>query len=433
MYRNILILISLLFTAAGLQSQKSMSLSEAIDYAMANHPEIRIAQLNVKDAEWQIKENKATGLPNVSLGINYSYFIQQPALPAEALGFPGEPGQKLTFALRNNLAGKIGVNQLIFNNSYLVALKAAKLYREYAGLQLEAAKEKVRREVRDAYLPALLLSETVAVLDSNIITQGTVLEETRAIYKAGFVEQLDVDRLDLVASTLMTERESLLRQRDMLIDVFKFTINMPVNEEIVLSDDLDRLLDLYADINIDEQLDPNARPDYVTVQKLKQLNQMNVQLYDKDWLPTVSIFASYDPSFQGNQKLFWIPSAIAGVSISMPIYDGGLSKAKQERAIIAAMQVDEQSDMLLRSFDLEIENARNQYRTAIQIVKDQERNLALAQRIHNTSQIKFKSGIGSSFEVSQAQSALYQTQGALVQARFELLQSIVAFNKALGK
>ena len=428
-----LAMLFLLLTTQFVNGQKTMSLSEAIDYAMSNHPDVRIAQLNVRDAEWQIKENRATALPSVNLGINYSYFIQQPGLPAEALGFPGEPGQKLRFALRNNLAGKISVNQLVFNNSYLYGIKAAKLYRDYVALQLEAVKEKLRQSVRDAYLPALLVTESVAVLDSNIDNQLKLLSETKAIYDAGFAEQLDVDRLDLISSTLRTERESLLRQRDMLLEVFKFSINMPVTEEIVLSDDLSALLEDYADINVDEQLDYNARPDYVTLLKLRELSQVQVDLYDNDWLPTVGLFASYDPSFQGNDKLYWIPSAIAGISVSMPIYDGGLSKAKQERAIIEAIKVEEQTGMLLRAFDLEIENARSRYQNAVQKVADQERNLALAKRIQNTSEIKFKAGVGSSFEVTQAQAALYQAQGLLVQARFELLQSIVAFNKALGK
>ena len=424
----------LLFMASQFaQAQNTMSLSEAIDYAMAHHSSIRIAQLNVRDAEWQIKENRATALPSINLGVNYSYFIQQPGLPLEALGLEGMPGQRLTFALRNNLAGKISINQLVFNNSYLYGIKAAKLYRDYVALQLEAEKEKLRQSVRDAYLPALLLTESVAVLDSNIENQQKLLTETREIYKAGFAEQLDVDRLDLISSTLRTERESLLRQRDIMLDVFKFSINMPVNEEVVLSDDLTVLLDSYADINVDEQLDYNARPDYATLLKLRELSQVQVDLYDHDWLPTVGLFASYDPSFQGNDKLYWIPSAIAGISISMPIYDGGLSKAKQERAIIEAMKVEEQTGMLLRAYDLEIDNARNRYKSALQKVADQERNLALAERIQNTSEIKFKAGIGSSFEVTQSQAALYQAQGSLVQARFELLQSIVALNTALGK
>jgi outer membrane protein len=434
MYRRLLLTILPLSFAWVLSAQKTMSLSDAIEYALANHPDVRIAKLNVKDAEWRIKENRASALPQLSLGVNYQFFIQQPALPAEALGFGGsEPGQKIKFQLRNNLSGKVEYDQLLFNNSYLVGLKAAKLYRQYVDLQLSSVREKVRNSVKDAYLPALLISETVKVLDKNIENQQKLFNDTKATYKAGFVEQLDVDRLDYLLSTLKTQRDNLVRQKETIINVLKFTLNIPVSEEITLSDDLDALLQQYVTLNPDEALDYNNRPDYATILKARELNAVQVELYQKDWLPTVSFFASYNPSFQGNNKLFWIPSAVAGLAISMPLYDGGLSKAKQERAIIAATQVDEQKNMLVRSFDLEIENARNQYKNAKQKVDNQEHDLTLAQRIYDTTQIKFKSGVGSSYEVTQALAGLFQAQGDLVNARFELLKAVVAINKALGK
>lgn len=434
MYRRLLFTILPLSFVLSLSAQKTMSLSDAIEYAMTNHPDVRIAKLNVKDAEWRIKENKATALPQLSLGVNYQFFIQQPSLPAEALGFGGgEPGQKINFQLRNNLSGRIEYDQLLFNNSYLVGLKAAKLYRQYVDLELSSVREKVRNSVTDAYLPALLISESVKVLDKNIENQQKLFNDTKATYKAGFVEQLDVDRLDYLLSTLKTQRDNLARQKETIINVLKFTLNIPANEDIILSDDLDALLQKYVTLNPDEALDYNNRPDYATILKARELNQVEVELYQKDWLPTVSFFASYNPSFQGNNKYYWIPSAVAGLAINMPIYDGGLSRAKQERATIAAMQVDEQKNMLVRSFDLEIENARNQYKNAKQKVENQDHDLALAQKIYDTTQIKFKSGVGSSYEVTQALAGLFQAQGDLVNARFELLKAVVAINKALGK
>jgi outer membrane protein TolC len=426
------ILLSLTFVM-NLSAQKVMSLSDAIDYALANHPEVRIAKLNVKDAEWQIRENKSVALPHLSLGVNYNYFIEHPAIPAELFGFGGEPGQKLTFALRNNLSGKAQVTQLLFDNDYFVGLKAVKLYREYVDLQLNSVKEKVRNNVRDAYMPALLLTKSVEILDKNIENQQKLFNDTKAVYKAGFAEQLDVDRLEFILFELRTEHDNLLRQKETVIDLLKFAMNIPVKEEITLSDDLDALLNVYTSIDPDEEIDYMNRPDYLTVLKSMELNQIQVDLYKKNWLPTVSFFASYDPSFQGNSKLYWIPSAIAGISLNMPIYDGGFSKAKQERAKITAMEVTEQKDMMLKGFDLEIENARNQFKNARQKVEDQERNLDLAERINNSSQIKFKAGVGSSLEITQAQSGLYQAQGNLINARYELLKSIVALKKALGK
>ena len=434
MLKKILLHLLPCILALNLSAQESMTLTQAIDYALANHTEVRLAKLTLKDADWQIKENRATAYPHFSFGINATRFLIQPALPAEALGFPDFPeGTKFKFALQNNIAGKISYDQLLFNSSYLVSIKAARMYRDYVNLNLEAVNEKIRSEVTDAYLPALMLTESIAILDNNILNQEKLYREVEATYKAGFVEQLDVDRMNYLLSTLRTERESQVRQRDMVLDALKFAMGMPVKTEITLSDDVDKLLASYGEINIDEQLDYMTRPAYVSLLKARELRDVQVEVFQKDWMPTVSFFASYDPSFQGNEKLFWIPSSIIGLSINMPIYDGGLSKAKEERAIIEAMKVDEQKDMLVRAMDLEVEASRKQYDNAKQKMEDQQSNLDLAKRIHDTAQTKFRNGVGSSFEVTQAQAGYYQAQGLFIAARFEYLRSIVAFKKALGQ
>ncbi|HLF63049.1 MAG TPA: TolC family protein [Saprospiraceae bacterium] len=415
------------------EAQRAMSLEDCVQYALAHHPEITLAQLDIRDADWQIRENTAIALPQFSLGVNYQYFFKQPSIPAEAFGFEADPGTKLTFALKNNLSGTVGVNQLLFSNSYLLGVKAAREYRKYADLRLQATKAHLRNAVTDAYLPALLLEENVTILDKNIDVQQQFLGETQEVHKAGFAEQLDVDRLQYTLARLINERENLTRQREILIDVLQFAMHMPVKEDIALGDDLTALLDTYASINPDEELDYMKRPDYVTVLKARELSEIQVALYEKPWLPTLAGFAQYQPSLQGNDKLFWIPSAIVGLQVNMPIYDGGLSRSKKERATVTALKTDIQKEMLEHAFDLELESARKQFANARSRMQNEEKNLQLAQRIYDTSETKFQSGIGSSLEVTQAQIELYQSQALLIQSRYEMLQARVALKKALGK
>ena len=66
-------------------------------------------------------------------------------------------------------------------------------------------------------------------------------------------------------------------------------------------------------------------------------------------------------------------------------------------------------------------------------MEDRELSLNLAERIFETSETKFRQGVGSSFEVTQAQAGLYRSQADLVNARFDYLKSLVAFKQALGK
>ncbi len=433
MIRRIAILLPALCVVTLLHAQKSMTLEDCVQYALAHHPEVTLAQLDLRDADWQIKENGSVALPQFTAGVSYQYFLKQPSIPAEAFGFEADPGTKLSFALKNNLTGTVAVNQLLFSNSYLLGVKGAREYRKYVDLKFEAVKAHLRNAVTDAYLPALLLEENIIILGRNIEVQQKLLRETGEVFKAGFAEQLDVDRLQFILASLINQRDNFLRQRDITIDVLQFAMFMPVNEEITLSDDLAQLLETYSSINPEEQLNYMNRPDYVTVLKTQELGEIQIDLYEKPWLPTLAGFAQYQPSYQGNEKLFWIPSAIVGVQMNVPIYDGGLTKSRKERAIVSAEKVDVQKEMLERAYDLEIETARKQYANARAQVQNQEENLQLAQRIYDTSETKFQSGIGSSVEVTQAQAGLYQTQALFVQAKFELLQARVALKKALGK
>jgi outer membrane protein TolC len=150
-------------------------------------------------------------------------------------------------------------------------------------------------------------------------------------------------------------------------------------------------------------------------------------------MPTVAGFVQAQGSYQGNDKLFWIPASVAGISVGLPIWDGGTSKAKLQRAKISAEQVDIQRGMLENAISLEVEAARKQYLNATERVANQQKNLGLAQRIYAATETKYKAGIGSSFELVTAEQQVTAAQQNLLQAQYDLLTARVAVKKALGQ
>lgn len=436
MQHRIFLFTLLLLGGVSGYAQQPMSLNDAVQYALANAPEIKVAQLQLADADWQIKENTATALPQLSGSIAYQYFIQRPGIPASALGFPGAGDEKIAFSALHSLSPTLQYNQLFFSNSYRVAKKAAKYYRAYMDQKLTATKRTVRNNVVDAYMPALLISDNLATLDKNISNLEKLLSDTRAINKAGFAEQLDVDRLELSLSSIRSERTNLVRQREIVVNALKFTMGMPVGQELTLSDDVEKLMAIYTDADMTTQVNLMDRPDYVELLKSRELSALQIELNSKPWMPSFAGFLQYQPAFQGgfgnDTKWFFIPSAVAGISINFSIWDGGISKARRERAIIGVQTLDTQKQLLENAIMLEVENARKQFVSAQERVTSQQRNLDLAQRIYDTTQTKYKSGIGSSFEVTTAEQELYNAQQNVMQARFDLLTARVSIRKALG-
>ncbi|HSJ11256.1 MAG TPA: TolC family protein, partial [Gillisia sp.] len=70
---------------------------------------------------------------------------------------------------------------------------------------------------------------------------------------------------------------------------------------------------------------------------------------------------------------------------------------------------------------LEINSARNDYEYSLENYQTQKQNLELAERIEKKNQIKFFEGLGSSFELSEAQRQLFSAQQELLQSMLNVI------------
>jgi hypothetical protein len=152
--KKLFILLALVVSAGFIQAQdrQAFSLEDAIDYALQNSLEIKNAQLNVADAKEQVVERRAIGLPQISAGANYQYFIDIPTqiLPdfitpsvygvlfqeglVEPFNLSTGEGVAAQFGTKHNLTAGVDLSTLIFDGSYFIGLKAAKAYKKvFAG------------------------------------------------------------------------------------------------------------------------------------------------------------------------------------------------------------------------------------------------------------------------------------------------------------
>lgn len=442
MRNHFILLLLLLFSiSVSAQDAKSFTLDEAIAYALANSFEVKNAHLDIADADQLIKENKATGMPQVSGSLGYSYSFKLPETIVPAGLFSGMPVEgefeKLpAFGAKNRITASVDASFLVFDYSYLTALKAARTAKSLAFSQKEQTKAMVKNQVRQAYFPPLILEESKKTLKKNITNLERLLFETKELYKAGFVEQLDVDRLELSLANLKTEVSNLDRQKELVYNVLKLTMNYPADQPITISDDINRLLVDAASEDLEGNINYSTRPEYRVAQQGQILQDLNVSYIKSTYYPNLVSFAQYQQIGQSGkffQENLWTDLGIVGFSVNVPIYSGGAKKAKLERAKLDLEKTNNQLRSLERVIWMEIGNARIAYKNAFQRMEDQQKNLALAQRIYDTTQIKYKEGVGSSLEITQAEQALFQSQQNVIQARYELLLAKVELDKALGK
>ena len=419
-------------------AQQNFSVEEAVQYAIRNHSSTKKDVIKIADAEAQMKAIKATGLPQLNGSAEYQYFIEVPAMPLPKEFDPTGEGGTIAFQKRNNLNLGLNASMLAFDGSYLVALKAAKLYREYVRSQTEITPITIRKNVTDSYYTVLIAEKNKAQLEKNISIIQTLRKEVGEIYKAGLNEKLDVDRIDLSISNLQSTINVLSRNIEILKNVLKFQMQLPMDQQITLTDNFDVI---YNEAQTEqsksvEQLNIQNRPEYRSIGKGIELAKLDIDRFKKGYLPSLSVFGSFGRGFQSDNIFksggLWIPTSLVGIKLAVPIYDGGAKKANIQRAqIVVETNIIDRNDFE-RATNLEVINAQQSYLNALETVKDKQKSLDLAQEIFRVSQVKYKEGIGASFETQQAEAELYSAQAGLIQAQSEVITSKFAIEKALG-
>lgn len=437
MKKLLLTLIVCWVVGSAFAQQTTFTLDEAVQYAITHDRSIQLSKLNIQDAEAQTKELLAAGLPQVNAGVNYNFFGVLPTslIPADFFGGPPGTFQEVQFGTKNNIAGSLSANWLAFDGSYLLAKEGSVRYQELTELQLLQAEREIRENVTNAYVNTLIFDFTRNTLENNIKNLKKLLYETDETYKAGFAEQLDVDRLQLSLMRLENELKSLDNQDKLVKDALKFAMSYPLDDTIAIADNIDLLLANEFTANMDEQLDMANRPETAVLDKTIELRELDIERNQKAYLPTVSLFASYEHTFTGNELENFInyPTVVMGLQVQAPIFDGFATRSRIERAQIAKEMTIEQKMEAERGMKFQVEVARTNYKNTYERLERIKKDLELTEKIYATVKTKFKEGVGTSFEVIQAEGDLYAAQSSYAQALYDYMKAKADFQLALGK
>lgn len=436
--RYLLSIFFILIVSNGLVAQNSFSLEEAIAYAKKNHTNIKSALLDIEDAKFQIRETAAIGIPQVNGDITYTHYIKlkESLVPTDFFD-PDSETIKVPFGAKNNFAFGASLSSLVFDFSYIVGLKAAKELKELTQRRLDLTQQQTANNVRDAYVATFIIQITVETLNNNISNLEKTIFETRQLYENGFVEQLDVDRLELSLSNLNVDLGNLMEQKEVLVNVLKFQMGYPLDDEIFLTDNLETLKqDALSAILPDETLDYNLRKEFSVFEKQLLLNELNVKRLRAGYYPNLYAFAEYAQFLEGNRLLkngVWLNSAFVGFQLQIPIFDGMQKKNSVARAQVGYEKVMLQKTETERAIILQIKNGKVDFQKAVEMLSATENSLKLAERIFETTKIKYREGVGSSLEVTQSEQSLYQAQANFNNALYELLVAKINLDKAVGR
>mgnify|MGYP003410543640 FL=1 len=132
------ILIVLLTFAIGVNAQevKSLTLKDAITFALENKADAKKAKLDVENSEYQIQEVRSRALPQISANgsLIHNPILQTNVIDGAGFGAPGTTIQA-AFGQKWTSGAGITLNQALYDQSVFIGLKAAKSTREFYQIQ----------------------------------------------------------------------------------------------------------------------------------------------------------------------------------------------------------------------------------------------------------------------------------------------------------
>jgi outer membrane protein len=417
------------------------SVQQAVEYAKKNNMQVKNALLNVQVQKEVNKEITASAYPQVNGNFNIAYNIKLPISLVPAEFFGGTPGtfEKFPFGVKWNATGGIELNQLLFDGQLFVGLQARKTSIDFQLKNVEVTEELIKANIYKIYYQLVVSNTQTGILDANILRLEKLLHDTKEIYKNGFAERLDVDKVTVQLSNLQTEKVKALNAIQNGYLGLKLLMGMPIHDELVLTDSLS-----YDEVRDDVLLQNTPykyddRKEYQYAELTKNLNQYNIKRYRLSRIPTLSLNGYYNKNAQRNKFDFpnrggdWFNISAITMRLAVPIFNGFATRAKIAQAQLALQQTINQIDNLKLSIDNEVEIAKSNFRSALATLDNQKRNIDLAEQVYNQTKKKYEAGLGSNLEITAAETDLRTAQTNYVTAMYDAIIARVDFLKATGK
>ena len=407
-----------------------LSLKEAQDFAVKQNRTLKNASLAVQEAYAQRWQTIASLLPSLdgSIGKNVMY---DDDFKEKMILFPGmqQPMSMspwiygVTAAVGINGQGVVGA---LLNN---VAIKMKKI-------ALEKSENELRSSVMSAYVSVLALQSITGLLDSSLVNIQGLEQMTQDAVNVGAAEQTSADQIRVRVNTLKNNINAQKRNVELATNSLKVLLNVPVETELVLTENMDevlspeRVLDLLSqDFAIENNLN------YQLLQQQVELAKRNVHMAGWAYGPTVSLAYQYNYRDYGSEAGFEMmnsPHTIA-FTVKMPLWSSG----KRAAAVVEKKIALEEAKNTLSetSGNLEIQyrqlcfDLTNAYETYL----NEKDNIEVTQRVFNSATEKFKWGAASNIELTNASNDLINAQSTYVQAMLTLINAQSELEEFLNK
>lgn len=271
-------------------------------------------------------------------------------------------------------------------------------------------KEQSALAISVTYYQTLVIGKQLSTLRSTQSTSNKLLASTELRFQNGMAKQIDIDKMRVSNNNLQSQVQQVELNYSQSLNNLKFYMGMPVESGIGLTDTVMNVGDqvfepVLKDFNLEN------RSDY-------QLQKIALKTFEADkdrnkagYLPTLNLSANLAASAMRKQFNFWdnsekwFANSSLVFSLRVPIFDG---LQRQQRIAQANLNIQKSKVKLEQSkqtIQVDLSNYENQYRTAVNNIKNEKENLTLSEKVYRNTQLQYQQGMATSLDLVQAESS----------------------------
>ncbi|MCV2485857.1 TolC family protein [Flavobacterium sp. SH_e] len=438
MKRIFLIVLCTIGLSAGAQTT-TLTLKDAVNYALQNKADAKKAKLQVENSEYQIQEIRSRALPQISANGNLTYnpVIQTTVIDGAAFGAPGTTIQAAFGQKWTSTAG-VSLTQALFDQSVFTGLRAAKTTREFYQINDQLTEEQVIERVANNYYSVYVQKERLILLDSNYVNTQKVRDIVQGQFDNGLAKKIDLDRIIVKMSNIDTDRQQVKNQIELQENALKFYMGMPIEAQIVMPKEEFEVVPaaLTQEPNIEN------RTEYLLLRKQEELLVFNKKAVEAGYYPTLSLSAGYNYIGQGPEMpwfakpekgVYWSDFSAVALNLHVPIFTGFGTRAKVRQADIQIRELQEDIKDTKLSLDLDYRNAMAQINNNLVTIENQRENMRLALEILSNTKNNYLQGLASLTDLLDAENASLEAQNNFTRAVLNYKIAEISLIKSKGE
>lgn len=448
-----------------LDGQKQLTLTEAIQVALANNSDIKRSLFEVEDADEQVRLAWSEVLPEISGSASYTRNLEIPVnfVPAQFFDPDAPAGElvPLQFGTDNNWQGGISVQQTLFRGEAFVGISSSKLYKAAQAENLRSTTQQIVTQTRLAYYNVLVAEEQYRLQEATVERLEQNLEDNRARQQAGLIDEYDV----LQVRVQLRNQEPQLTQARYAVEQayreLKEILGVPMDLDFTVLGDLNaydvtsqqamqeinqnlKQVDTMIPFEYKKEgnimyLATDLRGDIRILETQNDLKDREIKAIKSRFLPTLT--ANYNLNWSaaqaGNPVFFGSEDTRArsqtlGLTLNVPIFQGFQRTANLSMAQIEKKDLKEQKRAVERSAKNEIQSARESVNQSLETAPAREQALELAREGYQRAKARLENGMGSQLDVTNAELQLREAEANYAEMVFNYLSAKARYDQAVG-